>query len=67
MSDRLVSAEQVSEILGISIKTIRRWNGDTGPDRQFPRPVQLPSPSGTRPLLRWRESDIYAFAGLARK
>ena len=46
MSDRLLSAEQVSEILGISIKTIRRWNGDTGPDRQFPRPVQLPSPSG---------------------
>ena len=64
MSDRLLSAEQVSEILGISIKTIRRWNGDTGPDRQFPRPVQLPSPSGSRPMSRWRESEVRQFGGL---
>ena len=50
MSDRLLTAEQVAELLGTSIKTIRRYNADTSPNRVFPHPVQLPSPSGTRPL-----------------
>ena len=64
MTERLLTANQVAELLGTSIKTIRRYNADASANRIFPRPLQLPSPSGTRPLVRWRASDVYKFAGL---
>jgi predicted DNA-binding transcriptional regulator AlpA len=62
--DRLIGAGKVAKLLGVCLKTVRRWQADTGPDRPFPQPVRLPSPSGGRPILRWRESEIRAFAGL---
>jgi predicted DNA-binding transcriptional regulator AlpA len=63
-ADRLITAEQVAELLGCSTKTIRRYAADTNPARVFPVAVELPSPTGTRPLVRWKESEVLRFAGL---
>jgi predicted DNA-binding transcriptional regulator AlpA len=65
--DRLITAEQVAELLGCSVKTVRRYAADTSPSRTFPQPVVLPPPTGMRPLTRWRESEIRRFAGLERE
>jgi predicted DNA-binding transcriptional regulator AlpA len=62
-TDRLITAEQVAEVLGVSTKTVRRYNADTSKDRTFPCPS--PSPTGTRPFQRWKESEVRSFAGLA--
>ena len=62
--DRLITTEQVAELLGTSVKTVRRYAADTNPARTFPQPVVLPSPTGMRPLVRWRESEVRRFAGL---
>lgn len=62
--DRLLTAQDVAELLGTSLKSVHRWKADQKPSRTFPQPVLLPSPSGTRPLLRWRESEIRRFGGL---
>jgi predicted DNA-binding transcriptional regulator AlpA len=63
-TDRLITAEQVAELLGISIRTLRRYNADNSKTRAFPRPVELPSPTGTRSFARWKESEVLRFAGL---
>jgi predicted DNA-binding transcriptional regulator AlpA len=63
-TDRLMTAEQIAELLGCSTKTIRRYNADISDDRTFPRPVELPSPTGNRPLMRWKASEVLRFAGL---
>ena len=65
-TDRLITVESAAELLGCSVKTIRRYLADANPDRSFPQPTWLPSPTGTRPLLRLRESEIRRFAGLDR-
>jgi predicted DNA-binding transcriptional regulator AlpA len=62
--DRLLTAQQVADLLGASIKSVRRWSADRQPGRIFPEPVSLPSPSGSKPMLRWRESEILRFGGL---
>lgn len=63
-ADRLLTAEQVAETLGCSIKTIRRYHASTSPTRSFPQAVLLPSPTGSRPLVRWKESEIRRFGRL---
>ncbi len=64
MTDKLLTANQVADILSVSMKTIRRLDYDSSSDRVFPRPVRLRSPSGGRPLKRWRLSDIASYANL---
>jgi predicted DNA-binding transcriptional regulator AlpA len=64
---RLLKVESAAELLGTSVKTVRRYLADTSADRSFPQPVWLPSPTGTRPLLRLRESEIRRFAGLGQE
>ena len=66
-TDRLITVEHVAELLGTSKKTVRRYAADTSPARDFPQPVRLPSPTGTRPLMRWRESEVRRFAGLEQE
>ena len=66
-TDRLIMIETAAELLGCSVKSVRRYLADTRPDRIFPQPTWLPSPSGTRPLLRLRESEVRRFAGLEQE
>jgi predicted DNA-binding transcriptional regulator AlpA len=66
-TDRLITVESAAEVLGCSVKTVRRYLADTNPDRIFPKPTWLPSPTGTRPLLRLRESEVRRFAGLEQE
>jgi hypothetical protein len=63
-TDRLIDAKEAAKLLGQNIKTVRRWDSDTRPSRDFPHPVLLPSPSGRRPIKRWRLSDILRFGRL---
>jgi predicted DNA-binding transcriptional regulator AlpA len=66
-TDRLITIESAANLLGTSVKSVRRYLADTNPDRIFPQPTWLPSPSGVRPLLRLRESEIRRFAGLEQE
>ena len=53
MKDKLVSAGQVAEMLGVSLRGIWRMR-DGG---------RLPVPVTLGRLVRWRESDISAWIG----
>jgi predicted DNA-binding transcriptional regulator AlpA len=65
--DKLITANEVADMLGMSMKTIRRMDSDTSHERDFPLPVRLRSPAGGRPLKRWRLSDVRHYGGLQRK
>jgi predicted DNA-binding transcriptional regulator AlpA len=64
LAPELLTPAEAAAILGVSAKTLHRWDSDNDPARAFPQPVQLPSPAGGNPLVRFRLTDIRKFGGL---
>ena len=56
-SDRLLTAQQVADMLGINVRTLREWR-HAG---KFPKPTTL----GRSP--RWRRRDVDAWLAKARR
>lgn len=64
MGERLLSAEEIGVLLGVSVKTLNNWYTFKRdfPDNEFAQMIPDCVQAGPRKARRWKREDVYKLA-----